>query len=86
MTDDLSRLGESAAGDGVSGHLPVPRVDPVPGPPPLPPLPHQHLDLQMAYRSHHAGSCEYRTDKHIGLFTLLHLFSLYIDSTFLLSD
>lgn len=58
MTDDLSRLGESAAGDRVSGHLPVSRVDPVPGPPPLPPLPHQHLDLQMAYCSHHAGSCE----------------------------
>lgn len=56
--DYFSRLGESAAGDRISSHFPVSGVDSVPGPPPLSPLPHLHLDFQMAHRSHHAGSCE----------------------------
>lgn len=60
-SDDLSRLGESAVGDGVSGHFPVSFVDPVSGPSPLSPFPHLHLDLQMAHCSHHAGGCEYFT-------------------------
>lgn len=54
----VSRLGESAAGDGVSRHLPVSFVDSVPSPPLLPPVAHQHLDLQVADSSHHARSCE----------------------------
>lgn len=54
----VSRLGESAAGDGFSRHLPVPFVDSAPGPSLLSPFDHQHLDLQVADRSHHAGSCE----------------------------
>lgn len=57
-SDDVSRLGESAAGDGLSGHFPVSCVESVPGPPLLPPLPHKHLDFQMADCSHHAGSCK----------------------------
>lgn len=57
-SNDVSRLGESAAGDGLSGHFPVSCVDSVPGPPLLPSLAHQHLDFQMAHCSHHAGSCE----------------------------
>lgn len=57
-SDDVSRLGESAAGDGLSGHFPVSCVESVSGPPLRPPLPHQHLDVQMADCSHHAGSCK----------------------------
>lgn len=57
--DYLCRLGEPAAGDRLSGYFLVSGVDSVPGPSPLPPLSHLHLDLQMAHCSHHAGSCKY---------------------------
>lgn len=56
MIQFYSRLGEPAAGDRVSRHFPVSRVDSVQGTQPLPPLPYQHLDFQVAHCSDHVRS------------------------------
>lgn len=55
-----SRLGEPAAGDGLSRHFPLSRVDSVPGAPPLPALPHQHLGFQVAHCADHVRSGKWR--------------------------